>query len=559
MATYSYTTTVYCKGEAKFVERFRRIFRVAFSQYDDEDFDDEDNVLGDIKIEPTRFNVSMTAEGVYKAEYSFDQIRTIILGDPENPEKLYGPSDELSPLFDFGSALSFFIYIENLENSFDSRRYSGLYILCDNILKNIISINDDSNNNDSEMLEYDDAEATEILDNWRDKTMKPLLDLWLSGFFEDGGEFKKKAQVFERPKGKNNYELWSIAIMDTFFITRSHDPVEGALENIDILTFNSKDPCNMAAKILIEQKCNKQGFKKHNDGDGDNSKDLKSTGSGGIGPGTSARNLAHLFLGREAQSPTDVTEILRKVHETIANGQIRNFVLGDFFNLPISASNPFVVAGGDEGYGAIKITENADFGAKGRHLGFMIVSINGLKGKNGNNFDHVVFHTINNLGTDYWMERDDTNRNGYLGSRMRQYLLNNMMTALKNHGVPFEQSWIGAPVRRVSKGGDAENPGFDEITDKLFLPTEYEMHGAHKRSNSKAEASANQGRFEYYNSDTRRKKHDKDGNACYYWCASPYSGTIDFFCLVSNAGSHYGSAASDNECGVAPAFCVAAV
>ena len=283
----------------------------------------------------------------------------------------------------------------------------------------------------------------------------------------------------------------------------------------------------------------------------------------GIPSGTQARNLAVVVLGREAEAPEDITEIFNAIHQTIEMGNVANFVLGDYFNLPVSAQHPFTVAAGYDSGGAINLATNADLGANGRHISFMVVSKNGLKGKNGNDYDHVVFHSKNVLGYSgetnadgHYMEASRINTNGYLGCKMRQYLLNNMMPALAALGIPFSSEYTKAPARLISKGGSAGNPGVDTVSDKIFLPTEYEMFGNHTYSNSAAEAAANQGRLEYYDDNAKRTKYNRDNAARLYWEASPRSGNTYNFCTVNSDGSanDYGS---NTAFGLAPAFCVA--
>jgi len=290
-----------------------------------------------------------------------------------------------------------------------------------------------------------------------------------------------------------------------------------------------------------------------------------STDVGGIPASPSERNLSIVVLGREPTTPAEVTQVCTMIHQTIAGGQVANLVNGDYFYPIISATYPFVVAAGDNGYGAINLTANADLGVNGKHIGFRIVSKNGHKGKNGNNYDHVIIHMMNTPGyatsdataTGYWMEQTNINTNGYQGCRGRQYLLNNFLPALKAIGIPFDENWMAAPARKVSKGGSASNPGFDLIEDKIILPTEYEIQGTHTYSNSQAEAAGDQGRWEYYDSNAKRIKYNKANATTWYWCASPCSGTTTYFCAVDSGGSAGNGNASHNNGGVAPAFCVA--
>jgi hypothetical protein len=251
------------------------------------------------------------------------------------------------------------------------------------------------------------------------------------------------------------------------------------------------------------------------------------------------------------------------IHGTINKGSVGNFVLGDYFNGHISSSTPFTVSAGYDSGGAISMTSNPDLGALGKYMQWVIVGKNPWKGKNGNSFDHVAIQSRNVLGYSgetnadgHYMNPSNTNAGGYKECRMRQYILNNVLPALKNLGMPFDEEWMKAPARLVSKGGTASNPGADTITDKLFLPTEYEMFGGHTHSNSSAEAAASQGRLAYYDDNNRRIKYNKDNASRYYWEATPYSGSSTIFGDVYAGGSAASSAAA-GVYGFAPALCVA--
>jgi hypothetical protein len=288
-----------------------------------------------------------------------------------------------------------------------------------------------------------------------------------------------------------------------------------------------------------------------------------STDSGGIPSGTSARNLGTIVLGHDPVSAAEVKQVFTMMHNTVAAGNYANFVDGDYVSGYISSGTPFTVVAGYNSGGAISMTSNPDLGAHGKYMQWMVVGKNTWKGKNGNNYDHVAVQSRNVLGYSgevnadgHYMEATNINTNGYAGCRMRQYILNNVLPALKNLGIPFDETWMKAPARLVSKGGNASNPGADTITDKLFLPTEYEMHGAHTYSNSNAEAAAGQGRFTYYVDNTSRIKYNKDNTARYHWEASPYSGSTYDFCNVNSSGAaNYNGA--NSAYGFAPVICVA--
>nr|AGS53508.1 hypothetical protein [uncultured bacterium contig00055] len=280
-----------------------------------------------------------------------------------------------------------------------------------------------------------------------------------------------------------------------------------------------------------------------------------------IPAGTVARNLETIVLGRAAANAQDITDVVTAVHNTVESGQIASLVLGDYFTIPISSGNPFTVAARGS-YGAINVTANADLGDHGKHIGFRIVSKNGNKNKNGVTYDHVWFHAMNVFGYSgeanadgMKMNETNTNAGGMNGADGRQYLLLNVMPVLQAKGIPFNQDWIKGVPRKVANGGSGAT-GFDLISDKLTLPTEYEMHGTRTYSHTTYEAAADQGRWEYYDSNAKRIKYNKDNAARQYWCASPYSDYTGNFCYVYSSGAPNFSTAA-NAFGCAPAFCVA--
>jgi hypothetical protein len=283
-----------------------------------------------------------------------------------------------------------------------------------------------------------------------------------------------------------------------------------------------------------------------------------------IPAGTEPRNLGIVVLGKNPTTATEVRQVLESVHKTVAAGLIGNFVEGDSIIPALSPSLPFTVTAGYDSGGGISMAENPELPAEhGHYMEWVIAGKNSFKGKNGNTYDHVVFHSRNVLGYSgetnadgHYMNPSNDNTTGYLNCKMRQYLLNNMLPALEAVGIPFEESWMKAPARKVSKGGTASDPGADVITDKLFLPTEYEMLGNNTYSNANAEAPADQGRLAYYDSNEKRIKYNKDNAARVYWEASPYSGTSTHFCGINASGAASITNAS-NVRGIAPAFCVA--
>jgi hypothetical protein len=286
-----------------------------------------------------------------------------------------------------------------------------------------------------------------------------------------------------------------------------------------------------------------------------------STQYGGIPAGNSPRNLGTVIFGRNPVSVAEAAAIFEAIHETIAEGNVGNLVEGDYFHGHISASNPFTVAAGYDEGGAINMIGNPDLGDHGKYMTWVIAGRNSWKNTIGNNYDHVAIQSKNMLGygsqagaNGHYMNPDNTNIGGYKECKMRQYLLNNMLPALQAIGVPFDEEWMKAPERAVGKGGTGSNPGYDIITDKLFLPTEYEMTGAYTSSNSQAEP--NQGRLAYYANNTDRLKYNKENVSSIYRLASSSIYDANSFSTISTNGESFAHVAS-NVFGVAPVLCVA--
>jgi hypothetical protein len=232
--------------------------------------------------------------------------------------------------------------------------------------------------------------------------------------------------------------------------------------------------------------------------------------------------------------------------------------LGGFTCTAAEAAQAMTVSYGVDGSDGM--VRNQPVGKLGR---LIIVGINSFNGKNGNNTPHVVFQFQHVLVTRR-MNANNTNTGGYEASEIRKYLVptgasgsGTFLTGLVAAGVPADKLW--APKRVVSlKNG----PG--EISDKLWLPTVWEMTGGSGSSVSADETAGNQARLEYYNSDLKRRKYSKSSpgypaitssGGYNYWLASPYNGSAMRFCNITTSGyNSYTLATSSYGC--APAFCI---
>jgi hypothetical protein len=297
----------------------------------------------------------------------------------------------------------------------------------------------------------------------------------------------------------------------------------------------------------------------------------------GIAVGGLGRNLAVLILGANISGSYDLNHVLSVIHDTIAHGNINNIGVGDYFDAPISSTIPFKVAS-YLGQGQITMYSNVDMidGATvshGKYMRWMVVGIDSFLNLNGNTKHHIVFQTQNVLtgvstgspseGVNFAgpMSMNDTavNTTGYNTSKLRTYLLENMMTGLKGIGFPFESvSWLYAPARRISKGGSVESPGYDMLSDLLFIPTAYEMVGANTLANTHSEVGFYQGRLGYYGEASSLIKYGfstVNVSPISYWLSTPTASNATSFVGISGTGV-LNSNNANSTIGVAPCFCI---
>jgi hypothetical protein len=166
---------------------------------------------------------------------------------------------------------------------------------------------------------------------------------------------------------------------------------------------------------------------------------------------------------------------------------------------------------------------NVDLEGRGGHgklLRLIVVGINsfnqhGTFTGNGNNTPHMVFQ-FQNIPTGHTLAGGPENTYAeirYYTSQVRNYLIYNFLPGLIEAGVPDDVLW--APSRRVANKVEGAT-GADIITDKLWLPTEWEMFGSTIISNGTWENAGNQGRLAYYANNESRVKYTE------LECYSPY-------------------------------------
>jgi hypothetical protein len=240
--------------------------------------------------------------------------------------------------------------------------------------------------------------------------------------------------------------------------------------------------------------------------------------------------------------------------------------VGDYIDLPKLEVSPSPLVSGDElksGAGAVDSPQkrgavnasNTVLTAHGTILRVVVVGVNSFNRRDSqpNNYKvtpHIVFQ-FQNLPALHRMNSVDDNTTGYMESEMRAYLTNNFFAGLKDAGVPEEFFW--APKRLVWQGNG--NTDVDEITDTLWLPTEWEIRKLSTYSNSTYETTLTQAHLEYYTANAKRMKYDSGNIAKWYRAASPHHASATAFCGIYIDGSANHNAAGSVG-GVAPAFCI---
>ena len=261
----------------------------------------------------------------------------------------------------------------------------------------------------------------------------------------------------------------------------------------------------------------------------------------------------------------DVTAVFNAIHTYIQTAtqsgsgdrlKLGDIALGDYINLRslyLSGSyvtNPIMIDGTDE-----------------RFLRVMVVGINSYKGLNGNgNENHLVFQfknlfrSVNGVPSRMNASKNTNSSadGGYGGSEMRTALTGTFYSALvhSNTGIPASVIW--APNRIVGEHVDAayEFVPAQTITDKVWLPTLWEVTGSNQYSGGDATwGEENSGRLTYYSSAARRghRLTESKGSGDGWFLASPIESSR-MFARVNMVGNITDSIEAHS--GVIPAFCI---
>jgi hypothetical protein len=272
-----------------------------------------------------------------------------------------------------------------------------------------------------------------------------------------------------------------------------------------------------------------------------------------------ARNLALVVLGHEVTGPADVTAVVDAISATVRAGMIDNLYIApgdaDYFGL----ASISIQAGSDSGGAYSATLANIPSGSYGRNLDFVLVAKNPYLDKNGNTQPHVFVQsrhvlsamTAANTGGHY-MNPTITNAGGYLASKGRQFVINQVKNALLVAGIPVNDPMKILPLsRRVANGG-SQATGTDAITDNVTLITEYETNGI---VISIYEPASGQSHFEFYGDYKALEKRNAAGQIVVWWCASAVAANIGGFYPIAYEGANFTNNANA-EYGIAPAYAI---
>lgn len=123
---------------------------------------------------------------------------------------------------------------------------------------------------------------------------------------------------------------------------------------------------------------------------------------------------------------------------------------------------------------------------------------------------------LKNLLGHHYMNKDWTNKGGWLACDMRRWLNNEVLALLPDELLA---------VIKPRKFGDEE--------DKLWLFSEMEIFGEHEWTENDPDRGF---QFEYFKNPANRVKLDEDGDANWWWERSPVASNSYNFCFVNGGG-----------------------
>lgn len=178
----------------------------------------------------------------------------------------------------------------------------------------------------------------------------------------------------------------------------------------------------------------------------------------------------------------------------------------------------------------------------GERVVMELVSINDGSGTAGGYYPRgtVDFISKDCLQTIRSMNSSNTNAGGWVSCALRTTLNTTIYEALP-------QTVKDAIVEKTHKtSAGSQSTSLVEHSDKLWLPTEYEMFGAITYSANTENANVNKHYAVFDTNADRIKNQGTNGSAVNWWESSPVVSDSANFCRVYSGGSAYAGANSSN-------------
>ena len=183
-----------------------------------------------------------------------------------------------------------------------------------------------------------------------------------------------------------------------------------------------------------------------------------------------------------------------------------------------------------------------------------IIGINHNASREGNNRLHLQL-ALNNTNSIVvvanGMNRSPENNGGWTNCQVRTTICENIFNCLPNDF----QNVIKSTTKYTSAGNNSSN--IVSTSDKIFIPSEFEIHGQITQSVS-GEASY-QEQYEWYKTNSKLKNYRNGsggiGAVTTWWHRSPCTNTTYAFCCTDTLQRAVGNNANEKR-GIAPCVCV---
>ena len=187
----------------------------------------------------------------------------------------------------------------------------------------------------------------------------------------------------------------------------------------------------------------------------------------------------------------------------------------------------------------------------GEQVVMKVASINDGSGLAGTYYPKgtVDFISVDCLKTAYQINSTATNAGGWFSCDLRKTLNNSILATLPTD---LKNSIIEKTHYRSIGSQSTE---LRSSSDKLWLPTNYEVNGEIKSAAANTENENYNNHYLIFANDSARIKHlGTDGSACHWWLSSSGMGDNNVFNIVSSAGSAYTNTAVTGNYGVPICF-----